>query len=758
MPSTLSSFYSDAFYGCSSLVSFTVHSNNDKFKAVDGVLYGTNSRGETLLCYPANRSASSFTVPDSVNFVNYGAFVGAKNLVSVTVPYSVSEIYSEAFENCPNLASVTFNSKIVTINYSAFAACAEDLTFRGAVGSTAHTYAVENNINFVEISLPKTAIMFGLFGAEGDNLTWIIYDDGELEIIGSGAMENWDYDYDSGKYTIPWYDYRYYITNVSIPSGVTNIGDFAFCECVKLNTVELPDTVTHIGYQAFAYCAFESIDLPDTINSIGSYAFGGCYNLTDVTIPASVTVIETNIFVDCYSLEEIKVADGNTAFTAVDGVLFSKDMKVLYCYPAGNTDTEYEIPSGTSVIYHQAFLDCEQLERIVIPNTATYIGLNTFTNCTALKEITLPANVDYIGYGALLYCESLEKITVHSKSAQINNLFASYDYNGVIIGYSGSTAETYAEENGYDFIPALDVKLLSASLSLYNNIAVNFKANKAALDAAGFTDVYAVFEFGGRTYTVTDYTVETMMVSGVETEVYVFAFKNLAPDRMNDTITATLHAAFNGEDYASNSVSYSVAKYCYNQLKKCTEKTALATVCVDLLNYGSATQVYTGYRTDALANADLTDAQKAWGTQEERELIKSTFIDQEPAVALASWKSASLKLREDITVEMKFQADDITGLYVEVEMYGRTYRIDEFGYDTVNNFYVVEFDKFSATHMSEIIKATIRDADGNAVSKVLTYSVESYAASKKNDEGTGDLVKAMMKYGDAAIAYGAEQN
>lgn len=55
--------------------------------------------------------------------------------------------------------------------------------------------------------------------------------------------------------------------------------------------------------------------------------------------------------------------------------------------------------------------------------------------------------------------------------------------------------------------------------------------------------------------------------------------------------------------------------------------------------------------------------------------------------------------------------------------------------------------------MSEAIRATAYDADGNVASLTLTYSVESYAASKANDANVGSLVKAMMKYGDSAVAY-----
>ncbi len=580
----------------------------------------------------------------------------------------------------------------------------------------------------------KTDVAIGGYCGLLDGLVWELDSaTGRLVISGTGDMQNF------ANASTAWLAYKAEIRSVVIESGVTGIGNRAFYYCTALTDIEIPEGITRIGNNVFMYCSsLANIELPTSLTSIGNSAFSKCSALTMIELPVNVATLGIGVFADSTNLSNIYATDGNTAYVDVNGVLFTKDMNTLVSYPAGKTETSYAVPSGV-----------------------TMIGDYAFEYCTALTSVTLPNSVEYIGYYAFRYCTGLNTVTVYNKDAAFDlDVFYKASADLTIQGVADSTAESYANENGHSFstITLPGIKFLSASLSLYNDIAVNFKANKEVMDAAGFTDAYAVFEFNGNTYTVRDYTVETMMVSGVETEVYVFAFKNLTPDRMNDTITATLHAAFNGEDHASNSVSYSVAKYCYNQLKKCTEKTALATVCVDLLNYGSATQEYTGYRTDALANADLTDAQKAWGTQDTREFKNVTDRVDAPAVETAKWKSAALKLRENITVEMKFEAADITGLYVEVEMYGHTYRIDEFGYDETYGWYVVEFDKFSATHMSEIIKATVRDADGNAVSKVLTYSVESYAYKKQNDDVIGDLVKAMMKYGDAAIAYGAEQN
>jgi hypothetical protein len=67
------------------------------------------------------------------------------------------------------------------------------------------------------------------------------------------------------------------ITNLTIPSSVTSIGDFAFTGCSGLTSVTIPNSVT----------------------SIGEYAFAGCSGLTSVTIPNSVTSIGKDAFTQC---------------------------------------------------------------------------------------------------------------------------------------------------------------------------------------------------------------------------------------------------------------------------------------------------------------------------------------------------------------------------------------------------------------------------------------------------------------------------
>jgi len=85
--------------------------------------------------------------------------------------------------------------------------------------------------------------------------------------------------------------------NVTIPDGVTSIGNFAFSERTSLRSITIPESVTSIGNKAFLLCInLRSITIPSNVTSIGNNAFEDCRNLTSVTILAGVTYIGEGAF------------------------------------------------------------------------------------------------------------------------------------------------------------------------------------------------------------------------------------------------------------------------------------------------------------------------------------------------------------------------------------------------------------------------------------------------------------------------------
>ncbi len=212
------------------------------------------------------------------------------------------------------------------------------------------------------------------------------------------------------------------LTSVTIPEGVTSIGSFAFSGCSSLTSVTIPSSVTSIGSSAFDGCSsLTSVTIPSSVTSIGNYAFSGCSSLTSVTIPSSVTSIGSDAFYWCNSLTSIAVDSENSYYTDVDGVLFNKAKTALIQYPAGNTRTDYTIPSSVTIIGDHAFYNCSSLTSVTIPSSVTSIGSGAFSGCSSLTSVTIPSSVTSIDSYAFSGCSSLTSVTIPSSVTSIGS-------------------------------------------------------------------------------------------------------------------------------------------------------------------------------------------------------------------------------------------------------------------------------------------------------------------------------------------------
>ncbi len=300
----------------------------------------------------------------------------------------------------------------------------------------------------------------------------------------------------------------------------------------------------------------------------------------------------------------------------------------------------------------------------------------------------------------------------------------------------------------YEAIPALpEVRFKSASLTLYSNIAINYTV---IADSSVYSDVYVICQLDGKEYILTDY-----YMSGGN---YVFPFKEIAPNKLNENVTSKICVKYGDTVFETSPITYSVAQYAKNKLP--TAEDEFATLLVDLMNYGAATQVYTDYKTDDLANAWLTDEQIALGTQNDREYkavpnMIYAKVDNPSAV----WQGANLNLKDAITIGYIVDILDTVdkdGIYARFESSNKVWTIPYSKFINTNGTrYRINMRDMSAAQLSETVYATICDKNGNAISDTLAYSVETYVARKINDgdEKLVDLIKSMMRYGDAAANY-----
>ena len=172
------------------------------------------------------------------------------------------------------------------------------------------------------------------------------------------------------------------------------------------------------------------------ITRIEMYAFSNCQTLTSVTIPADVVFVDPRAFVWSRKLTSISVADGNTKYTGVGGVLLSKDKKTLVTYPCGKTG-DYSVPSTVTEILTMAFTGCEGLTSVTIPEGVAKIGGNAFSGCSGLISAAIPASVTSIGSQTFGTCKALTKITVAGGSANYS------DSDGVLFSKDGTVLIRY---------------------------------------------------------------------------------------------------------------------------------------------------------------------------------------------------------------------------------------------------------------------------------------------------------------------------
>ena len=291
----------------------------------------------------------------------------------------------------------------------------------------------------------------------------------------------------------------------------------------------------------------------------------------------------------------------------------------------------------------------------------------------------------------------------------------------------------------------------TVSLSLESSITMNFKVLKSSLSS--FDEFYMTFECGGKEEKVTDYK---------ETDkYYVFSYKGINPQLMNDNVTAVLHAKNKSEEYTSPEKIMSVREYAYTMLDRYSddEHSKLRTLLVDLLNYGAAAQVYAGYQTDNLVNSDLTDVQKDWASKDTTEFKNIRNLNYKTINnPTAEWKTCSLVLKNSIMVKVKFSAKDVENKTVEIVLKNAkfTYTKDDF----VNNgdgTYYVYCNELFANELSDDLLFTIYE-NGKPCSNTMLFSVESYARLVRDnykDKPLDKMTTAMMLYGNSAKAYGA---
>lgn len=322
------------------------------------------------------------------------------------------------------------NKKVISfiLTLAMIFAMATGFTTVGFMGSQEDVYATEYSGTCGDPSVNG-----------GADVTWSFDDvSGVLTISGIGAMK----DYASSSEP-PWNAYVSDITKVVVGSGVTSIGDRAFINCSRIESVEMASVIT-IGEYAFQSCSnplFYTIEFPASLTSIGNAAFANCTHISSITFK-SVPTIADNAFsgAGTYSSGVVYIApsaldsfkdmlkiNGSTiSAVAASGTWYYSLVSVSSTTAGGvcgaNATWELDFPTGDMTIDGTgAMTDFESgltpwnaykssISAVTIGSGITSVGSNSFKG-TSVNSVAMPG-VTSIGAYAFKDCFSLTTVSM----------------------------------------------------------------------------------------------------------------------------------------------------------------------------------------------------------------------------------------------------------------------------------------------------------------------------------------------------------
>ena len=449
IPSSVT-YMDQPFLGCSSLTSIVVESGN--------LVYDSRNNCNAIIETASGKlisGCSTTVIPQGVTSIEGLAFEGQAALTSITLPNSVLRIRGRAFCGCSSLNAITIPSSVQVIEDESFRGCSSLTSI--VVESGNNVYDSRNNCNAIietatnrliagcqNTIIPNdVAIIAGSAFRSQSNLTSITIPEG-VTTIGEWSFA------ESG------------LTSIVIPNSVTNLGWAAFHGCTSLRSVVLPNSLDTIQAEMFVYCPIQSIFLPSSVKHIKHAGFYDTpLSQIYLTSPTPVTLETEEVFIcgalTCYiptgtlqayqsmpmwqnqrsSINFVEMdfneCGKNLYWTLQDSTLTITGSGAMYDYAFTDAPWHGErsniaylsLPNGLTSIGNSAFF-ASSLTSVTIPNSVTSIGDYAFSDCSSLTTITIPNSVTSIGENAFSYCTSLTSITIPNTMTSIGEDAFSY--------------------------------------------------------------------------------------------------------------------------------------------------------------------------------------------------------------------------------------------------------------------------------------------------------------------------------------------
>ena len=307
------------------------------------------------------------------------------------------------------------------------------------------------------------------------------------------------------------------LTRVVLQEGIEIIGNDAFRECDNLTTIELPESLKRIGASAFLSCKkLDNVTIPSQITVIERYTFSGCSNLAQIILPEKLQVILNNAFEVCNKLDNIYISKNvnNIANDAFDGCTSLANIEIA----EENTKYSYSQENGMLMDLENnniLFISGKVLNNITtfsIPEGITNFNtnINRYTNIT---KIVIPQSLEKIG-NANIFPTSISSMEITDGNTNFiveNGCLYNINKTELIMSFTKEKEVTFAEElttiNTWAFkqAPNLENIVFDGNITTIGSTVLNGLNSKiqSVYIGAGVSNIDSTFKYGNNYGTVT---------------------------------------------------------------------------------------------------------------------------------------------------------------------------------------------------------------------------------------------------------------
>ena len=463
---------------------FTIDENGvlTKYTGSDAVV--TVPDGVTAIGKEAFYAKSAITeihLPTGITSIGDSAFRSCTGLTELHLPTGITSIGANAFRSCTGLTEIVVPDSVETIGDNAFYDCSGLTSLRLSQGlKTLGTNVFLSCNSLTEVEIPAGVESVGNYIASNTLRLRCAVGSSAAKALSKAQNDFWvedfqlryAFDSDGSAASLTLKKYAGDAASVTIPDGVTIVGDSAFNGNTSLTAVVLPDSVVTIGANAFQSCtgltkaelssklekianyafnnckALKEIQIPETVTEIGIGAFQYCAGLTELTLPEGLQTIGESAFVGCSGLTRLAIPDGVqsvgiNAFHSINAQLccsmgsraaealsrvgydfYTETWKLRYTFDSDKqvnglraerylgSDAAVTLPEGTTLIGGSAFKDCAFITSVTLPEKLLSIGNYAFSGCMGLTEIVILDSVTTIGSYAFSGCTGLTRVVL----------------------------------------------------------------------------------------------------------------------------------------------------------------------------------------------------------------------------------------------------------------------------------------------------------------------------------------------------------